>query len=441
MNLAQFRAKEPAGPPETDEIVLSPMDRRIERRRLTPARVGAGLGLAVVVAALGFGYVRYGLTRTLTVGSERLTIASVGYDTFHEYIPVTGNVVPLTTVFLDAVEGGQVTDVFVEEGAIVAAGQPLVRLKNTGLQLEVIGREAQLTEQLNYLTSTSLTFEQSKLSRQRELLEIDYELELTGRHLELRRPLVATGGATQSEIDDLESKLSYYEGLRVAVREAQQVDERFQATQMQSLREALDAMNANLDIARQNLDDLTIIAPISGQLTLLEANVGESKAPGVRIGQVDQVNEFKVTALVDEFYLARVTIGQRASVDVAGASYELEVAKVYPGVQNRQFEVDFEFLSEPPRSIRRGQTLRMRLEIGEPAETLVLENGPFFEDTGGLWVFVVDKGGDFATRRDVRLGRRNPEGVEVLGGLRDGESVIVSTYANLSDFDRISFQQ
>lgn len=441
MKLAQIRARDPAEAPETDDVVLSPMDRRIQPRRFTPVRIAWAVGAALLLASAGYGYVRYGLTRTLSVGSERLTISRVDYDTFHEYIPVTGNVVPLTTVYLDAVEGGQVTDVFVEEGAIVTAGQSLVRLKNTGLQLEVIGREAQLTEQLNFLTSTSLDFEQARLRRQRELLEIDYQLGLANRHVELRRPLIVTGGATQLEIDDLEAKRVYYEGLRQAVREAQAVDEQFQATQMQRLREALDAMNSNLDIARQNLDDLTIIAPISGQLTLLEANVGESKAPGVRIGQVDQVNEFKVTALVDEFYLARVTIGQRATVDIAGASYELEIAKVYPGVQNRQFEVDFVFLGESPASIRRGQTLRMRLEIGEPAETLVLENGPFFEDTGGLWVFVVDDAGNFAERRNVRLGRRNPEGVEVLGGLDAGEAVIVSTYANLSDFDRISFQE
>jgi HlyD family secretion protein len=309
------------------------------------------------------------------------------------------------------------------------------------LQLEVIGREAQLTEQLNFLTSTSLNFEQSRLSRQRELLEIEYQLDLTRRHLAMRRPLVVTGGATQVDIDDLEAKVVYYEGLGKAVREAQEVDEEFQTTQMQSLREALDAMNSNLDIARQNLDDLTIIAPIYGQLTLLEANVGESKAPGVRIGQVDQINEFKVTALVDEFYLARVIIGQRATVEITGESYELKVSKVYPGVQNRQFEVDLEFLGESPVSIRRGQTLRMRLEIGQPADTLVLENGPFYDDTGGQWVFVLDEGGGFAQRRDVRLGRRNPEGIEVLAGLVEDEAVIVSTYSSLADFDRVTFQE
>lgn len=439
MEIARLKAKEP--PENADEVVLSPMDRRIERRRLTPRRIAIAGGIVVFAGVLAYGYVRYGLSRTLTVGAERLTVARVSYDTFHEYIPITGNVVPLKTVYLDAVEGGQVTDVFVEEGAIVEAGTPLVKLKNTALQLQVIGNEAQLTEQLNLLTNTELNFEQNRLSRQRELLEIDYQLAMTRRHLDIRRPLIGTGGATQAEIDDLEDKLVYYQGLQKAVQEAQAVDTQFQETQIKSLREALAAMNANLDIARQNLEDLMIVAPISGQLTLLEAEVGESKAQGVRIGQIDQVNAFKVTALVDEFYLTRIIIGQRATVDIAGKEYELEISKVYPGVQNRQFEVDLEFLGNPPDGIRRGQTLRMRLEIGQPADTLVLENGPFYDDTGGQWVFVVDSGGAYAERRTVRLGRRNPEGIEVLGGLEEGESVIVSTYSNLTNFDRIQFQE
>lgn len=425
----------------SDDETLSPMDRRIERRWITPRGLAIAATSVILVSALAFGYLRYGLERTLMVGAERLTVSRVSYGTFHEYIPVTGNVVPLTTVYLDAVEGGQVTDVYAEEGAIVEAGTPLVRLKNTGLQLEVIGAEAQLTEQLNYLATTRLNFEQNRLNRRRELLEVLYQIDLLGRHLEQRRPLVATGGATQTEVDDLEAQLVYYQGLEEAVRAAQAVDAEFQATQMASMDEALKAMNANLDIAKQNLEELTIIAPISGQLTLLEAEVGESKAPGVRIGQVDQVNGFKVTALVDEFYLSRVVIGQQATVDIAGRGVRLEVSKVYPGVQNRQFEVDLEFVDGAPTSVRRGQTLRLRLEIGEPAESLVVENGSFYDDTGGQWVFVLAPSQAYAERRTVQLGRRNPEGIEVLSGLQEGESVITSSYQQLMDFDRIELDQ
>ena len=416
------------------------MDRRIRRPRLTFERVFAATVLTILLSAAAYGYVRYGLNRTLTVNSQRLTVSPVRYKTFHEYIPVTGHVVPQTTVYLDAVEGGQLTDVFVEEGAVVQAGQPLVRMKNSALQLQVIASEAQLTEQLNYLATTGLTFEQNRLHRQRELLEIEHQLDVIARHLRQRRPLIASGGVTQMEIEDLEAQERYYQGLKEAVQEAQSVDAKFQATQMTRMREALEAMNANLDIARGNLNDLTVIAPISGQLTLLEAEVGESKARGVRIGQIDQVNAFKVTALIDEFYLSRIVIGQQAGVDIAGREYRLEVAKIYPGVRDRQFEVDLRFLDRPPAGIRRGQTVRMRLEIGEPAESLVVANGPFYDDTGGLWVFVVDRDGARAQRRSVRFGRRNPEGIEVLQGLREGDEIVTSSYEFLMDFDELQLQ-
>ena len=424
-----------------DGLVLSPMDRPIRRPWITVERLVIAAALTVFLAAAAYGYVRYGLSRVLTVNSQHLTVSPVRYKTFHEYIPVTGHVLPRTTVYLDAVEGGQVTDVFVEEGAVVEAGQPLVRLKNSALQLQVIASEAQLTEQLNYLAATGLTFEQNRLNRQRELLEIDHQLDVVARHLRQRRPLVASGGVTHTEIEDLEAQQRYYQGLQEAIQEAQSVGAEFQATQMTRMQEALEAMNANLDIAKGNLNDLTVIAPISGQLTLLEAEVGESKARGIRIGQIDQVNAFKVTALIDEFYLSRIVIGQHAGVDIAGREHRLEVAKIYPGVRNRQFEVDLRFLDRPPEGIRRGQTVRMRLEIGAPAESLVVANGPFYDDTGGLWVFVVDRGAARAQRRSVRFGRRNPEGIEVLQGLREEEEIVTSSYEYLMDFDELQLQR
>ena len=201
-------------------------------------------------------------------------------------------------------------------------------------------------------------------------------------------------------------------------------------------------MNKNIAIARENLENLVIIAPITGQLTLLEANVGESKASGQRVGQVDEVGAFKVNAFVDEFYLSRVTIGQIADVDIDGKAYQLEVSKVYPDVTNRQFEIDMLFTEAScPDGIRRGQTVRMRLEIGQPADTLVVANGAFFDDTGGQWVFVVDPSGDYADKRSVRFGRRNPEGIEVLEGLKRGRASHHLELRESDDFRSDSVQQ
>ena len=416
------------------------MDRRIRRSWFTLERIVAAITLTIVVTAAAYGYARFGTGRTLTVNSQNITVSPVRYQTFHEYIPVAGHVVPRTTVYLDAVEGGQVTDVFVEEGAFVQAGQRLVRLKNSALQLQVIASEAQLTEQLNNLAATGLTFEQSRLRRKRELLEIDHRLDVLVRDLRQRELLLASGGVTQAEIDDLESERSYNQNLKQAVQEAQAIDAEFQATEMTRMREALDAMNANLDFARSNLSNLTVVAPISGQLTLLEAEVGQSTAPGSRIGRIDQVDAFKVTAFIDEFYLSRVVVGQRASVEIAKQDYLLELGKIYPGVVDRLFEVDLYFLDRLPEGIRRGQTVRMRLEIGAPAENLVVANGPYVDDTGGLWVFVVDRHAMRAERRSVRLGRRNPEGIEVLDGLREGEEIVTSGYEFLMDFQELQLQ-
>src|SRR5690606_6417146 len=221
---------------------------------------------------------------------------------------------------------------------------------------------------------------------------------LLERHIAQREPLVGTGGATRGELDDLEAELAYRRALRDAVLEAQRVDEEFQATQIERLQEAIESMNLNLGIARENLENLVITAPIAGQLTLLEANVGESKGPGQRIGQIDELGAFKVSAFIDEFYLRRVSLGQIATLELAGEAHELEITKIYPDVRERQFEVELSFLDAAPALIRRGQTVRMRLDIGEPADTLVVANGAFYDDTGGRWVFVVDANGGRAVR-------------------------------------------
>jgi HlyD family secretion protein len=441
MPILLLKNKDGEEPPKSgDDVVLSAMDRRIERKLVTPQRIAIAAGAVLLLAITTYAYVHFGLTRTLTVGSERVTVSKVSYGTFREYIPVTGNVVPRTTVYLDAISGGQVTQVHVEEGAFVKAGEPIVTFKNTQLQLSVIQTESQTSEQLAQLSNLRLTYDNQHLRNLRDLVDVEYNIDRLTRDLRRKKPLVATGGATVGQIDDLEAELKRYQGWLEQAKEALRLDGEFKATQIARMNAAQEAMNKNLAITRENLENLVIIAPITGQLTLLEANVGESKTSGQRIGQVDEVGAFKVNAFIDEFYLARVTIGQTATVEIEGKNYELTVSKVYPEVTNRQFEVDLVFKGDPPAVIRRGQTVRMRLEIGQPADTLVLANGAFFDDTGGQWVFVVDPSGDFAERRPVRFGRRNPEGVEVLGGLKQGEEVITSSYESFMSFDRIQFR-
>ena len=413
------------------------MDRPVERVRMTRSRVFWAAGLLLLGAGAVFAYVRYGITRAVTVSSDRVVLSTVSPGAFVEYIPLTANVEPRETVYLDAVDGGQVAQVLVEEGAAVTQGQPLVRLNNTALQLQVISSEAQLSEQLDRLTSTKLQFEQGKLAHSRELIDVRFQIEQAGQRLKRLTALSGTGVVRRADIEDAELELDRLHRMEAAVAEAQSVDERLQSEQIRQLDRTVAGLNRNLDIARQNLENLTIKAPFDGQLTTLDAHLGESKRPGQRLGQVDRLDGFKAVALVDEHYLPRVVVGQIASVDGDGPMQRLELIKTYPEVRERQFKVDLSFKGGTPPTVRRGQTLQLRLEIGGESHGLVVANGPFYEDTGGQWAFVVPAGDSAARRRDVRLGRRNLEQVEVLGGLVPGDRVIVSSYESFRDVERI----
>jgi HlyD family secretion protein len=419
------------------------MDRRVRTNWLTPPRLAA-VALSLAIAAAGtYGYVRYGLIRTLSIDAERVSISSVQTGSYHDYVPTTGNVQPRETVYLDAVDGGQVAAVMIEEGALVTAGQPLVRLNNTNLQLQVINSEAQLSEQLNRLTSTKLTFEQTKLLHARELIDVQFQIDQAKQRLRRIAAIAHSGAIRLADVEDTRLELARLEQLKVELQRATKVDAELQREQIEQLDRAVKGLNANLALARQNLDNLVLKAPIAGHLTSLEAHLGESKLPGQRLGQIDQVDGFKVVALVDEHYLARVTAGQNATADIGGVEHRMRLTKVYPEVRERQFKVDLVFVDATPvpapSSVRRGQSLQLRLEIGAASAGLIVANGAFYEDSGGQWAFVLVDDSN-VERRAVKFGRRNPEQVEVLGGLAGGDRIITSSYATLKQFDRIELR-
>ena len=427
--------------PGEADVNVSLMDRRVDSPWITRGRLVAVVLCMAFAAAAIFVWQRYGVGRTLVVDADRIVISTVQPGSFHDYIPVTGNVQPSETVYLDAIDGGQVAQIMTEEGAMVTAGQPLVRLNNTNLQLQVINSEAQLSEQLNRLTSTTLLFEQTKLTHARELIDVQFQIDKSSQQLARLRALSVTGAVKRSDIEDAELELARLERWKQEIAHATEVDARLQREQIQQLDQAVAGLNRNLDVTRTNLENLVIKAPIAGHLTALDAHLGESKLPGQRLGQVDQVEGFKVVALVDEHYLDRVTVGQAASAAIGSDSHAMQLEKVYPEVKDRQFKVDLAFSGATPESVRRGQTLELRLELGASTDRgLVVANGPFYEDTGGQWAFVISASGDNAGRRAVKLGRRNPENIEVLEGLAQGERVITSGYESLKDFDRIELR-
>lgn len=418
----------------------SGMDRKIDRNQRRPKIVV--LVVAVFVAAIIYFWATFDNSTSFTLDGQRIRIAEVSTGVYEDYIPLRATVEPERTVYLDAIEGGRVEAVFVEEGAVVAVGDPIVELSNTSLQLDVIAREAEVSEQLNNLRNTQLAIEQNRLSLKRDLIEIDYQIIRLTRLVRRYEELEGRQFISKNEYDNSRDELEYWENRRVVTRESQEQDEKIRLVQIEQLDSSVKQLEKNLSLARGNLDDLLIRAPRAGKLTSMNAEIGESKSRGQRLGQIDDIDKFKASAMVNEFYLNRVQLGQKALLTIDGDDYELEVSKVYPEVQSAQFEVDLRFVDSAPKDIRRGQTLQLRLVLGDTTESAtLLASGPFFNDTGGAWVFVLDADGKVARRRSVQFGRRNPNNIEVDAGLVAGDRVIVSSYASFIEVERLFIER
>ena len=416
------------------------MDRRIEQKSRRPLLIGASVAAGIVLLVVLFATMD--TSTSFTLDGQRIRTAEVATGVYEDFIPLRAAVEPERTVYLDAIEGGRVEAVFVEEGSFVEEGQPLIDLSNTSLQLDVIAREAEVSEQLNNLRNTQLAIEQNRLKLKSDLIEIDYEIRRLTRLVARYEELKGNQFISKNEYEDAVDELQYNKNRREVTRESQDQDEKIRLTQIEQLNNSVKHLEQNLILARSNLDNLLIRAPRSGHLTSMNAEIGESKARGERLGQIDDIDRFKAVALVNEFYLNRVRVGQQALLEANGRKYKLEVSKIYAEVQASQFEIDLRFTGDTPPEIRRGQTLQMQLVLGDTAEqATLLANGPFFNDTGGAWVFVLDPDGKVATRRAVRLGRRNPNSIEVESGLLPGDKVIVSSYANFIEVDRLFIDQ
>lgn len=372
---------------------------------------------------------------------DKIKVSTVTGGEFTDMIPLRGNVTPSKSVYLDAIEGGRVEQRFVEEGAMVKKGDKILALSNTGLQLDVISREAQISEQLNNLHNTRLAIDQNRLNLKRNLLELDFEIKQSERKLAQHKKLVANSLVSQNELKAVIDRTQYLKDRRTLVIEQQEQDELIRTAQIAQLEDSVAQLNKNLSFARKNLENLVIKAPIDGQLTAFNAELGESKSRGSRLGQVDIVGEYKVSALIDEFYLGRVFAGQTAKITHQGQDYTLTLAKVYAEVSNGRFEVDLTFNDALPERIRRGQTLQMELLLADAKPAKLIPNGGFFQDTAGKWVFVIEEGSDVAIRKQVRLGQRNNKFIEVLEGLNEGDRVITSSYSTFIDMQTLKLTQ
>ena len=414
------------------------MDRVIERPRWR--RVVAALAVTAVVAvvvSIAATRLMGGDERSFEVSGSRITTAAVESGEFDDFIQIRGRFAPLKTIFIDTVQGGRVEAIHVENGAAVERGQQLVELSNTQLQLEVISREAQITEQLNNLRGLELAHEKNRLAQKREVVEVDYQVVRLRRQIKRSRELVASGASARGQLEESTDELEYYKKRQQILRESQGHAERLEKAQLVQLRRAAKQLDRNLEVARKNLEGLRVRAFVAGKLTAFNLEVGQSLSPGDRIGQIDDPASYKILADIDEFYLERVDIGQKAIYRAGGETYALVVQKIRPQVKNGSFQVDLVFESKAPTKVRRGQTAQARLQLGQPTRALLVPNAAFFNDTGGAWAFVVSSDRTHAVKRKLRLGRRNPKSIEVLEGLTAGEVIVTSPYTNFLEMDRL----
>ena len=414
------------------------MDRVVEHKRIDKRILIAG-GAAALLLLIVLFWLFAPRSDSQTVTMSRLTISPVEQGTFEDFLPLRARVTPLVTVYLDAVEGGRVEQLQVEDGAQVVKGQLLAVLSNADLQLSTLARQTEVEQQLNNMRSQELALAQTRSTNLRDLNQAETDLAKAKRMYDLQKPLAERGFVSSKQFNDTKDDLAYQTNRLRIVRGSIANDERLQASQLGQLRASASSLNSGLAIARGSLNQLNLRAPVTGQLSGFDIQLGQSVQQGERIGQIDSAGRNKLEADVDEFYLGRVAVGQTATAEADGKTYKMKVAKVYPQVRNGQFKIDLVFDGAEPTSTQRGQTIQAKLTLGDSTRAVLIPNGAFFNDTGGNWVFVVNKSGNSATRRQVQLGRRNNDFIEVLDGLKPGERVITSSYSGLVDKDHLSF--
>ncbi len=409
------------------------MDRKIKKKTWTTNRI---IMLVVGVAVIGFfvyTFIFADFRSTLNVDRDKLTIATVSEDSFQEFIQVTGNIQPINTSFLDAIEGGVVQNVVLESGAMVSPGDTVLILTNSNLQLSVLNQEASLYDQINNVRNSRLNLEQNSLQIKEQLANAEYQLDLLKPQFERSQSLYEQNLISKQDFEAVAENYEYEKKRYDLTYESFIKDSIQTINQLRQLDDSESRMYRSLSAVQGILDNLVITAPLEGQLTTIEMQPGQSISQGERVGQVDMLDNFKVRVGVDEFHLSRITTGLKGTFDFAGSEYDLVITKVYPVITNGQFQVDMEFVGEAPTGIRRGQRVRIRLELGDASTAVLLEKGGFFQTTGGSWVYKLNTDETKAERHNIRLGQQNPEYFEVVEGLQPGDKVIISSYDTFGD--------
>ncbi|KIC90116.1 efflux RND transporter periplasmic adaptor subunit [Flavihumibacter sp. ZG627] len=409
------------------------MDRVIEKKQWTHRKIWTIIGIAALVALIAASYYYTAGASRLNVDTERITINELKKGAFQETIPVNGIVLPVTTIYLDAIEGGRVEEKYVDDGAIMTKGQPILRLSNTDLELSLSNQETQVFNVLTQMQISRNNADQNTITRLNQMAEVDNALKEAERVYQANKRLYdqrAIGSQEYKSSENLHQYQQKRKALTVDILRKDSISSRQQLNQMQ---QSFERMQNALQLMRRKVGDLVVRAPVDGQLTSLDAEIGQQKNKGERLGQLDVLSGFKVRADIDEHYISRIITGLKGSFNFAGKDYALTIRKVYTQVSGGRFQVDMEFEGEVPKGVRRGQTLQVKLALSEEKQAILLPKGGFYQQTGGNWIYKVSEDGSKAYRVDIQLGMQSPDYYEVLEGLNPGDKVITSSYENFGN--------
>lgn len=409
------------------------MDKQLKKKKWTVKRISTYGGIALLVFFVSYQFLFADRRSKLKVETEKITISTVERGVFQEFIPQTGTVEPSRTVYLDAIEGGNIKNIVKESGSMVKEGDLILEITNLSRELSVLQQEAQLVESINRSRDTRLGLTRNDLEQRNALAQIDNQLAILGPQYTRQKSLYEKKLISKQEFERTEADYKYNLQRRDITYEVYRKDSLNRISQLRDIDASESKMRLNLEGVGKILDNLKLRAPIAGQLSRPQLEVGQGVTQGQRLGQVDILGSYKVRVPIDELYLPRISTGLHATTSFAGKDYSLIITYIYPTITNGRFEVDMDFDGETPDGIRRGQSLRLRIELGQSSEELLLPVGGFYKDTGGNWVFVVEEGGGRAVRRDIKLGRKNTEHFEILEGLQPGDRIITSSYENFGN--------
>ncbi|MBC3758340.1 efflux RND transporter periplasmic adaptor subunit [Hyunsoonleella sp. SJ7] len=416
------------------------MDIPLEKKRFSKKKIQLAVGVLLFITLIIFVMASTGGKSKLNVDLERITVSEIQEGVFQENIPVSGTVLPITTIYLDALEGGRVDEIFVEDGAIMKQGEPILRLSNTDLELRLVNQETSVYNLLTQMQISQNAASQNTINRLNRMTDIENALVEADRIYHLNKTLYEEKAIGKQEFIQSENNFNYQKQRMKLAREVIKQDSISVKQEALQKRNSLERTQSALQLMRKKVGDLVVRAPVDGQLTSLDAEIGESKNQGQRLGQIDVLSGFKVRADVDEHYISRIYTGQQGVFSFNGQEHKLTIKKVFTQVTDGRFQVDMVF-DEKVEGIRRGQSLQIRLALSDEKQAVLIPKGGFFQRTGGNWVFKLNDDGSLAYKVDIQLGTKNTEYYEVLDGLQPGDKVITSSYDNFGDKEELVLKE